>query len=484
MSVQRNHANTRNSGDSSPLGESSSGENRPAEARRLWQLPAVEDALLTQEVKSAIAHVRMLEDTSVISQDAANRAILGLQQVATELMSGKNFILPTDADIYSGLERRLTELVGEAASALTIARERSEQIATDIRMWLRSASLESFSALVALRSALVDLAERDIEMIMPSYKHMQPHAQVRLSIWWLANESRLERDFSRLKDMFARMNMLPAGQTLSAQKDRLVDKSVLATHLAFGGTITNELDAISDRDYIVEFSCFASLVGVHISQMVSDLLVWSTQEFGFVRLPRTISFQGQMMPDNKVRQLLEILRSRASSIGGRLTELLGTLNSISVSYSQDLEELLPAVMEVVDNLKFMLELSVVLVPAFKFDTKRMIEAANIDRTSTSHALDFLLERGVPYDKAARAVESMLEYCKQRNRSPIDLTLNEFALFSPAFDETIYDVVAGDQVAWQSRDVDTTDQVASLVAASRKKLSEDTQSVPHIPPELR
>jgi argininosuccinate lyase len=191
---------------------------------------------------------------------------------------------------------------------------------------------------------------------------------------------------------------------------------------------------------LIEFAAAASLIGVHLSQMSSELLLWATQEFAFVRLPRAFVFRSQSMPQKRNPELLEILRSRPSVINGRLSQFLNELKGLSVSYSQDLQECLPGLLDVVENLQFILELIYVLLPAFKFDTIRMQTLASSDLTNAGHAVDFLIERDMAPDKASKVIDAILTYCRERTKSLPDLTLNEWIQFSPAFNEDIYNYV--------------------------------------------
>jgi argininosuccinate lyase len=269
---------------------------------------------------------------------------------------------------------------------------------------------------------------------------MQPAMPILLSHWWLANEVRLRRDFSRLQDMYKRLNSLPLGACQLAGTNQPIDRRLVAEYLGFDTVMENSLDAVSDRDYLIEFASAASLIGVHLSQMSSELLLWATQEFGFVRLPRAFVFRSQSMPQKRNPELLEILRSRPSVINGRLAQFLNELKGLSVSYSQDLQECLPGLLDVVENLKFILELSCVLLPAFKFDTNRMKILASSDLTNASHAVDFLAERDIAPDKASKIIDAILAYCRDRSKALPDLTLNEWIQFSPAFNEDIYNYV--------------------------------------------
>ena len=228
------------------------------EVRRFWQTPKVEQALVAADIESSIAHVRMLGETNIVPAELAQSVITGLEEIRSECAAGNSFLSPADADIHASLHRRLQSIVGENADILHVAKSRNDQIATDIRLWLRDSVIDILSKLSDLRQLFLQLAERDLEVIMPGYTHMQPAMPIRLSLWWLANESRIQRDFSRLNDCYRRLNASPLGACEIAGTTEPIDRDLTARILGFDRVIENSLDATSDRDYVVEFASFAS----------------------------------------------------------------------------------------------------------------------------------------------------------------------------------------------------------------------------------
>ena len=409
--------------------------------RRFWQSPEVERTLLCADIESNIAHVRMLGETGIVEKQVSADVIAGLEQIRKEMASGIPVLQNEDVDIHSAIHRRLGDIVGDMADTVRIAKSHNDQIATDIRLWLRDVTVDIYGLLIEVRYKLLQLAERDMDVVMPGYTHMQPAVPILLAHWWLANETRLARDFSRLTDFYKRMNVLPLGACALAGTTQPINRQLVAEYLHFDGVMENSLDAVSDRDYLIEFASAASMIGIHLSQMSSELLLWSTQEFAFVRLPRSFVFRSQSMPQKRNPELLEILRSRPSVLNGRLTEFLNQLKGLTISYSQDLQECLPGLLDVVQNIKFILELTDVLLPAFKFDTVRMQKLATADMTNAGHAIDYLVERDVPPDKAMKYVDQILDYCRERSKALPDLTLNEWIQFTPAFNDDIYNYVS-------------------------------------------
>lgn len=449
------------------------------QVRRFWQNPRIDQSLVYHDIESSIAHATMLGQTGIIPASEAEKLTGALEQIRHEMARGQFFSRPEDMDIYSGLERRLEELVGQTASSLRIAKSRNDQVATDIRLWLRDAVFDIFADLLTLRQTLVQLSSRDIEVVMPGYTHMQPATPILVAHWWLANEERYARDFDRLLDFYKRFNALPLGAGELAGTIQPIDRQIVAQLLAFDSIISNSLDAVSDRDYLVEFGSFAALVGVHISQMSSEVMLWTTQEFGFARLRKAFTFRSRNMPQKRNPALLEVLRARPAVIDGKLAEFLTMLKGIPLSYSQDLQECIPSLMNLVEELKFILELARVILLAIELDVTRMKEMASADLTNAANALDFLISRGIERDKAATIVDALVNYCKQRTKYLSDLELNEWQQFSPAFDMEIYKhVTIEESIGTRSSFGGTSAvQVEQALTRAQERLKQDRQRLP-------
>lgn len=417
------------------------GDSQFDHVRRFWQNPLVEQVLILADIECSIAHVAMLGETGILEEPQAVKLKNGLKQIQAEFLDGGSFLASHDLDIHAGIKRRLGEIVGDLAESLNIANSRNDQIATDIRLWLRHIVIDLLDKIGDLRQLILQLARRDCALVMPGYTHMQPAVPIFLGHWWLANESRLHRDFARLCDCYTRLNALPLGACQIAGSKYPIDRLLTARYLGFDQVIENSLDAVSDRDYIVEFTACAALIGTHLSQMSSELLLWSTQEFGFVRLPRHLLFRSQSMPQKRNPELLEILRSRPAVLIGILAQTLTELKGISLGYSQDLQECLPGLIDAVKNVSFILDLAQELLPALHFDEARMREMAMFHLTNAASAVDFLIEHGIAPSTAAKTVESIVSYCRERQKQLLDLTLNEWMTFSPVFDEQIYSYLA-------------------------------------------
>jgi argininosuccinate lyase len=447
--------------------------------RRFWLTPEVEEALRDHALAVYIAHVRMLGRTGILSNSLVEVLEAGLNQLLNECDDQICLLVSADADIHQAITRRLTEIVGDAAQAIDLARSENDHQVTNMRLLLREACGDFFAQILKLRQTLLVLASRDMEVPMPGYTHMQPATPILLSFYWLANEARLHRDFDRLIDLFKRLNLSPMGACSLAGTSKPIDREQVALDLSFDGVIENALDAVSDRDFVIDFASFASILGVHISQLSSELLLWTTQEFAFVRLPRELTYKSQNMPHKRNPELLELMRSRASTFAGRLGEFLGQLKGLPVSYTGDLREPLPGLVDMVENLRFVLELGITLLPAFKFDLNRMKEQATADLTNSSMALSYLLEHGLSTDKAREIVEGLGDYCKKRHKQLVDLTLSEWQQFSPVFTDEIYALlnIETSLESFTSFGGTATKQVSQAYERACERFEKDCQRLP-------
>jgi argininosuccinate lyase len=447
--------------------------------RRFWHETEIEEALLTYDLQCVIAHVRMLAETKIVDKSAATQVLEALAQVRQELSEDKSYLKPTDSDIHAALERRLKELVGEQAALVHTARSRNDQIATVMRLWLRDMLGDIFDSILELRAQFVQLAERDLDVVMPGYTHMQPAQPIILSHWWLANEARFRRDYDRLLEFRRRLNALPLGANVLAGTAEPIDRNLVAQYLHFDGVIENSLDAVSDRDYVIEFASFASLLGLHLSQMSADLLLWATQEFGFIKLQRRFIIRTQKLPYKKNPELLEVLRSRPTIFYGRLFEFITNLKALPSGYSQDLQESLPGLFEIVQTLKFVLELTQALLGGLDVDSKRMREVACADLMNWSNAVQYLTQRGVEEDKAQKVVEQLSHHCKTRKKFLSDLALSEWQQYSPVFEADVYEHVTMEESvgAFCSFGGSSRDQVELAIQRAQEALQADSKRLP-------
>lgn len=461
--------------------EKSELENEPnhrIQFRRIRLETDIEKELLRRALLSNLAHLKMLDRTGLIDKSAAAKIEASLLELSAELENGQPLIEDFDADVYEALERLLQGRIGDTGVLLRTAKSHNDQFATDLRLWIRDIALGISAKLIQLRKSFVELAERDIETVMPGYTHMQPAEAILLSHWWLANEARFSRDFSRLLDFYKRMNVLPLGANNLAGTREPIDRQMVAELLGFAGIIENSLDAVSDRDFLVEFGAFASIVGLHLSQLGSELLLWVSQEFAFAKIPQNLIIKSHSLPLKRNPEILEVLRARPSMIFGRMVEFIVELKSITTGYSLDLQECVVGLADIADTLDLLLDLAGAVLPGMDLDHQRMREMACADLVNVSNALDYLLAKGLTREIGDRIVEQLGAYCRTRNKYLSDLGLNEWQQFSPAFEADIYEHVSMEDSigAYCSFGGSSREQVVQAISRARESLDKDLSKV--------
>jgi len=416
-----------------------------ANARRLWQDPRIEARLLPYTLQSTQAHLRMLGDCHLIDPDASSALCESLASLREQVSSGHLFLQNDDEDILSAVERHLNQTVGSHAGAVRLFSTAREQLSIDMRLWMRETVLSTASRIAQLRFAILNIAEECREIMMPTYVHFKKSRSITLSDFWLTYAHRFARDFKRLDEIRKNLETLPLTETVQLSNGKVIERQRIGQYLGFYTILENNLDAATDRDYLLEFASFASILCVHISQLSSDLMTWSTQEFGFMRQTRPFRFLEQDVSHKRNQEVLAVLRSRPAAVFGRLQETLSAMKGLSVNYSQDFEECVPAAFAIADNINFLIDLLIAYLPALEFDLDALKDASNPVIVSGESAIEFLVARGVDRKKAERAVEDLIRYCKERRKQPSDMTLNEWTQFSMAFDENIYDAIANSEM---------------------------------------
>ncbi len=414
-------------------------------ARRLWQSPRIENILLPYTLQSTQAHLRMLGDCSLIDPEVATELSESLSELRQKVKDGHSILEKDDEDILSAVVRHLNETVGSHADSVRLFSTAREQQSIDMRLWMRDTALATSASIAQLRFTLLNLAEHHKEIMLPTYVHLKKSRSISLSDFWLTYELRFARDFKRLEEVRKKLETLPLTETVQLSTGKVIERQKIGQYLGFYTIIENNLDAATDRDYLLEFAAFASIMSVHISQLSSDLMTWSTQEFGFVRQTRPFHFNDQTVSPKRNQEVLAVLRSRPAAVFGSLNETLSTMKGLSINYSQDFEECVPAAIDIADNVNFLIDLLIAFLPNLEFDADVLKDASNPVIISGESAIEFLVARGVDRRKAERAVEELIEYCKQRHKQPSDMTMNEWTQFSMAFDSGIYEAIANSEM---------------------------------------
>lgn len=396
--------------------------------RRMW----AEDIRGSMAWAGALAQAGMLSEAE---RDALHR---GLEQVHAEFANGTFAAQPGDEDIHTAVERRLGELAGAVAGKLHTGRSRNDQVATDVRLWVLGAIERLDAALRDVQQALLTQAEAAGDALIPGYTHMQRAQPVLLSHWLLSHFWPLQRDRERLADAAKRTATLPLGSGAIAGTPLRIDRAALAQELGFAAPTPNSLDAVSDRDFAAEFLFCTALIGVHISRLAEDMIIYSTTEFGFVTLADAYSTGSSLMPQKKNPDSFELLRGKSGRLIGGLMTLLTVLKGLPSAYDKDLQEDKEPLFDAADTLELALPVAAGAIATARLHTDRM-RAALDDAMLATDIADYLVEKGMPFREAHKAAGVLVREAEQRGTTLSGLPFDSFRNTSELFDEDVLDM---------------------------------------------
>jgi argininosuccinate lyase len=407
---------------------------------KLGRLPQVEAftaslpfdrRLYRHDIRGSAAHAQMLARVGLLTSREANAIEAGLKEIEREIESGRFQFDLADEDIHLAVERRLTEKIGAAGRKLHTARSRNDQVALDLRLYLRDEIRSVMQLLRSLIRSLAAVAARQVETVMPGYTHLQRAQPISLAHHVLAHIEMLERDYARFEQVLARTDVMPLGAGALAATTLPIDRKAVARKLGFKQIAANSVDAVSDRDFALDFLAAAAILAIHLSRMAEEIILWTTAEFGFAQLPDEFSTGSSMMPQKKNPDLLELIRAKSGRVTGNLVALLTVLKALPLGYNSDLQEDKERVFDTLDTLKPMLGLMAELWPRIAFNTAAMAAAAGGFALATDLA-EYLVRRGVPFREAHEAIGTLVRELSAAGRTLSEVTLAELQNLSPAF----------------------------------------------------
>ena len=393
--------------------------------QRLWEA----DLLGSQ------AYARGLAGAGLITSEEAETIVAGLEQVKAEWKAGAFALQPGDEDIHTANERRLTELIGPVAGKLHTGRSRNDQVATDVRLWLRAEIAQVRGHLRQLISVATERAADEIDLLLPGYTHLQPAQPVRWSHWLLSHVWPWQRDAQRLDELAARVNLLPLGSGALAGNPFPIDREALAADLDFAGLTSNSLDGVSDRDFIVEFLFWATLTMLHLSRLAEDLIIYSSREYGFVTLADAYSTGSSLMPQKKNPDALELLRGKSGRVLGSMTGLMTTLKGLPSSYNKDLQEDKEPLFDAVDNVGGALQIATGVVSTLTPNPAAMRAALSTEMLATDLA-DYLVRKGLPFRETHHIAGAAVRMAESQGLPLAELPLEDLQKLHKAFDEDV------------------------------------------------
>ncbi len=393
--------------------------------------------LYPYDITGSIAHCRMLAAQGIISSEDAEKIISGLQDILKDLDAGVLSLSSDLEDIHMAIETALIERIGEVGGRLHTARSRDDQVSLDMRLYLRDEVKRVLDLIANLQAALVRVAKREIDTILPGYTHLQRAQPVLLAHYLLAYWEMLDRDARRLQECRERINIMPLGSAALAGTGLPIDREYVAGLLDFAKVSRNSMDAVADRDFVAEFIFDASVLMMHMSRFCEDLVLWAGEEFGFVTISDAFATGSSIMPQKKNPDVAELIRGKTGRVYGDLVAILTVLKGLPMTYNRDLQEDKEPMFDAVDTVTASLAVLADMMDSVTFNRERMLETATGGFSTATDVADFLVSKGVPFREAHGIVGRLVGYCVEKGKTLHDLGMDEIRLFWKDADTDIY-----------------------------------------------
>jgi argininosuccinate lyase len=439
----------------------------------------VDQRLYAYDIQGSIAHCKMLAKTSIIGDDEASELIRGLEKIKNEIETGLFQFNDSLEDIHMHIESRLVEITGPVAQKLHTARSRNDQIALDVRMYLRDETCRIMHLLYRLQKVIVVLAGKHLDTILPGYTHMQRAQPVLLSHHLMAYFEMFSRDLGRLENCLQRINVMPLGSAALAGTTYPIDREFTAELLGFDAISANSIDAVSDRDFIIEFLSAAAICMVHFSRLSEELILWSTFEFNFIELPDSFATGSSIMPQKKNPDVPELVRGKSATVIGSLATLLTMMKSLPLAYNRDMQEDKAPLFSAVDTLAACIEIYTDMLPEITFKKENMQRAASSGFLNATDLADYLVTRGLPFREAHRLAGKAVSFALERGKELHELSLEQLQSFSTLIQKDIFSCLATRQMIEKRTSYGGTGgkMVAGAIAAAEKWLDQKKDDLP-------
>jgi argininosuccinate lyase len=395
--------------------------------------------LYQHDIAGSMAHAKMLAKQSIITDKEAELIGMGLVAIREEIEQGQFQFKAELEDIHMNIEARLTEKIGDIAGKLHTARSRNDQVAVDLRLFCKEAIAETISGLKGLQSALLDVAEANKNVAVPGYTHLQRAQPVLFAHHLLAYFEMLERDVQRFQDCLKRTDVMPLGSGALAGVPYAIDRAFVAKELGFSQISQNSLDAISDRDFVIEYEAAASVAMMHLSRLGEELVLWSSAEFGFIEIDDAYATGSSIMPQKKNPDVAELGRGKTGRVYGHLMGMLATMKGLPLSYNRDLQEDKEGLFDTVDTLLSTLAVFAGMVKTLNVKAERTGQAAGQGYILATDVADYLVKKGLPFRQAHSVVAKLVSYAVEKGKELNQLELGEYRQFSPLFDAGVLDI---------------------------------------------
>ncbi len=396
--------------------------------------------LYKHDIEGSIAHCKMLKKQGIIPRPEANKIIKGLKEIETEIAQGQFCFKVELEDIHMNIESRLIEKVGEIGGKLHTARSRNDQVALDLRMYLRENIDDIILLMKNFQLSLINSAEQKIDIIMPGYTHLQRAQPILFSHYLMGYCEMIGRDRERLEDCKKRVNIMPLGAGALSGTTLPIDRKYVAKLLKFPKITDNSIDSVSDRDFVIEFCSCASILMMHLSRLCEDFIIFSSQEFSFIEIPDSFCTGSSLMPQKKNPDILELIRGKTGRVYGNLIALLTIMKSLPLAYNRDMQEDKKPVFDTMDTITASLKMFIEMLPQIEVKEERMLKATEEGFLSTTDLADYLVRKGIPFRSAHQIVGNIVKYCLKERKDITELPLDTLQKFSDCIKEDVFKAI--------------------------------------------
>ena len=394
-----------------------------------------------QDVEGSMAHVKMLAKQGIISEDEKEQIIHGLESIVADVDAHKLKITSEYEDVHSFVEANLIDRIGDAGKKLHTGRSRNDQVALDMRLYTREEVLATDALLKELLGTILNIMEDNLETYMPGFTHLQKAQPVTLAHHFGAYFEMFKRDRSRLQDIYERMNYCPLGAGALAGTTYPLDREFTARELGFYGPTLNSMDSVSDRDYLIEFLSALSTIMMHLSRFSEEIIIWNSNDYGFVEIDDGFSTGSSIMPQKKNPDIAELVRGKTGRVYGALMSMLTTMKGIPLAYNKDMQEDKEMTFDAIDTVKGCIQLFTGMIATMKFRKAVMKDSAMKGFTNATDAADYLVVKGIPFRDAHTLIGQMVLFCIEHNKAIDEMTLDELKAISPVIEADFYDAVS-------------------------------------------
>ena len=440
---------------------------------------AFDSRLYAYDIAGSVAHCRMLAKSGIISDETAMNLVEGLATIQREIERGEFVFDDSLEDIHMHVETRLLQLVGKAAQELHTARSRNDQVALDVRMYLRKETADIIRGLVALREAIVAVAKEHIGVILPGYTHLQRAQPVLLAHHLMAYFEMFSRDAARMLDCLGRINVMPLGAAALAGTTYPIDRHYVAELLDFPSVSDNSMDTVADRDFVMEFLSAAAICMIHFSRLSEELILWASAEFHFIDLADAFSTGSSIMPQKKNPDISELTRGKTGRVTGNLVSLLMLMKSLPLAYNRDMQEDKEPLFDTVDTLKAVIDIHTRMLPTITFNRDVMLAAASRGYQNATDLADYLVTQGVPFRKAHSVAGSAVAHAVANGVELHEMPLKELKTFSKFIKKDVYGLLTPERMVSRRSSYGGTsaENVRNAIAMAHARLSAELERVP-------